>query len=302
MVPVRPAFRQDGEGVVVARSIARAVLGGTAAAALGLTGCAGTYDLITSQRFKERPFHTLFVTEDPMEVLEKSQEGDARARAMRDLKEPKEAGGTAAQQDRAIAILQEAATVDQRPLVRLAAVEALSRFKDPRVGPILLAAYHQVGPATAGPDVTPAAAVGGDKPALAHFTPDTVKGIQCLSLDALGTHKSPDALRLLVEVANKPVEPKPKPAGTIEPAGLFKVDAEFGTGIDRIDIRLAAIRALGAYEKDPTAVRTLVTILKTDKDVAVRGRAHDSLVKITGADLPCDGNAWQAWLDKGGKR
>lgn len=278
------------------------VLGGAAAAALGLTGCAGTYDLITSQRFKDRPFHTLFVTEDPMQVLETSQEGDARVRAMRDLREPKENGGTAAQQDRAIAILQEAATLDQRPLVRLAAVEALSRFKDPRVGPILLAAYQQVSPANASPDVTPAASLGGTKTALGHFTPDTIKNIQCVSLESLGVHKGPDALRLLVEVANKPVEPKPKPAGGIEPAGLFNLQAELGTGIDRIDIRLAAIRALGSYEKDPTAIRTLVTILKTDKDVAVRGRAHDSLVKITGADLPCDGNAWQAWLDKGGKR
>ena len=25
-------------------------------------------------------------------------------------------------------------------------------------------------------------------------------------------------------------------------------------------------------------------------------------VKITGQDLPADGNAWQAWLDKGAKR
>ena len=83
---------------------------------------------------------------------------------------------------------------------------------------------------------------------------------------------------------------------------MFNPDADFGTGIDRIDVRLAAIRALGHYEKDPTAIRTLITILKTDRDVAVRGRAHDSLVAITDQDLPADGNAWQAWLDKGGKK
>src|SRR4051812_16681379 len=68
----RSACRQDGEGGAVARQFARAWLGG-AAAACALTGCAGTYDLVTSQRFKDRPFHTLFVTEDPMEVLEKVQ-------------------------------------------------------------------------------------------------------------------------------------------------------------------------------------------------------------------------------------
>jgi len=287
----------------VARLIARTLLGG-AAVACALTGCAGTYDLITSQRFKERPLHTLFVTEDPMEVLETSQEGDARVRAMRALKEPKEHGGSAAQQDKAVAILQEAATVDQRPLVRLAAVEALARFQDPRVGPILLAAYHQAGrtgSAPKDPDVTAAVALSGVKGALGGFPMETVANIQCLSLEGLGRHHSPDGLQLLVQAAATPTE-KPKPAAGVETAGLFNLEADFGTGIDRIDVRLAAIRALGNYDKDPTAIRTLVTVLKTDKDVAVRGRAHEGLVKITGQDLPCDGNAWQAWLDKGGKR
>ena len=288
----------------MARRIARAWLGGAAACALGLTGCAGTYDLITSQRFKDRPFHTLFVTEDPMQVLETSQEGDARVRAMRNLKEPKENGGTAAQQDRAIAILQEGATVDKRPLVRLAAVEALARFKDPRVGPILLAAYHQAGQAGPGgkePEVTAAVALGGVKGALGAFPVETTANIQCLSLEGLGRHRTPEGLQLLARAAATPTE-KPKPAGGIETAGLFTPEADFGTGIDRIDVRLAAIRALGSYDKDPTAIRTLVAVLKADRDVAVRGRAHESLVKITGQDLPADGNAWQTWLDKGGKR
>lgn len=300
MVPVRG--RQDGEGGAVARQFARAWLGG-AAAVCALTGCAGTYDLITSQRFKDRPFHTLFVTEDPMEVLEKVQDGDDRVRAMHNLKEPKEHGGSQTQQDRAIAILQEAATVDQRPLVRLAAVEALARFKDPRVGPILVAAFHQAGQTgpPKDPDIATAAALTGVKGALAGFPLETIARIQCLSLEGLGAHHSPEALQLLVQSAATPTE-KPKPAGGIETAGLFSLEADFGTGIDRLDVRLAAIRALGNYDKDPTAIRTLVAVLKTDKDVAVRGRAHEALVKITGQDLPCDGTAWQTWLDKGGKK
>jgi hypothetical protein len=289
---------------VVARQIARAWLGGAAVAAFAVTGCAGTYDLITSQRFKDRPFHTLFVTEDPMEVLEKVQEGDDRVRAMHHLKEPKENGGTAAQQDRAIAILQESATTDKRPLVRMAAVEALARFKDPRVGPILVAAYHQAGQAAGPkePDITAAAALSGVKGALSSFPFETIANIQCRSLEGLGQHRSPDGLQLLVQAASTPTETRPKPAGGIETAGLFSLEADFGTGIDRIDVRLAAIRALGSYDKDPTAIRTLVAVLKADRDVAVRGRAHESLVKITGQDLPADANAWQAWLDKGGKR
>jgi HEAT repeat protein len=297
--------RQDGEGVAVARRITRTVFCGTAAGALALTGCAGTYDLVTSQRFKERPFHTLFVTEDPMDVLEHVQEGDDRVRAMHNLKEPKENGGTQAQQDRAIAILQEAATVDNRPLIRLAAVEALARFKDQRVGPILVAAYHQAGRENqvAGDkrDITAAVAISGIgiKSALTNFTPDTITNLQCRSLESLGDHRTSDGLQLLVQVAGTPTDDKPKPGG-IQQAGL--VDLEVGTGLDRIDVRLAAIRALGSYNGDPTAVRALVGVLKTDKDVAVRGRAHEALCKITGQDLPPDGSAWQAWLDKGAKK
>jgi HEAT repeat protein len=288
---------------VVARLYARAWLGG-AAAAVALTGCAGTYDLITSQRFKDRPFHTLFVTEDPMEVLEKVQEGDDRVRAMRNLKEPKESGGSQAQQDKVIAILQESATADMRPLVRLTAVQTLARFKDPRVGPILLAAYHQAGQTGAAPkdaDITTAAALSGVKGAFSTFPFETIANIQCQSLQGLGDHRSPEALQLLAEAASTPTE-KPKRAGGIETAGLFSPETDFGTGMDRLDVRLAAIRALGSYDKDPTAIKTLVAVLKTDKDVAVRGRAHEALVTITGQDLPPDGTAWQTWLDKGGKK
>src|SRR5262245_13106570 len=210
-----------------------------AAAALGLTGCAGTYDLITSERFKERPFHTLFTSEDPMKVLETVQEGDDRVRAMRRLKEPKESGGTAEQQERAIAILKASALEDNRPLCRLAAVETLSRFKDPRVGPILISAYGQVtqGNAAAKPDeVTPAGALSGIGATLSTFTPDTVTTIQCRSLDSLGQHRSPEGLKLLVEVATTPTEPKKKPAGPVEPAGLFTVSGSVGTSeTDRMD-------------------------------------------------------------------
>ena len=99
--------RQDGEGDAVARSIARALLCGFSAAALGFTGCAGTYDLVTSERFKERPFHTLFTSEDPVKVLETAQEGDDRVKAMKKVDEPKEHGGSAADQDHLMTILKE---------------------------------------------------------------------------------------------------------------------------------------------------------------------------------------------------
>jgi hypothetical protein len=289
----------------VARFIARTWLSGAAACTLGLSGCAGTYDLITSERFKERPFHTLFVTEDPLMVLEKVQEGDDRVRAMRALKEPKENGGTAEQQDRAIVILKVSAIEDKRPLCRLAAVDALARFKDPRVGPILVAAYHNAsndGSPANPSDVTAASAFGGVKAAMSTFTPETVTNIQVLAVQSMGEHKNAESVRLLLDVASAPAEPKKKPASAVEPAG-FKLDLSIGASeSDQRDVRLAAIRSLGNYNRDPAAISALIAILKTDKDVAVRGRAHESLQKITGQDLPPEAPAWQAWLDKNGKR
>jgi hypothetical protein len=274
---------------------------------LGLTGCAGTYDLITSQRFKERPFHTLFTSEDPIQVLETVQEGDARVRAMRNLKEPRENGGTAEQQDKVLAILQASATTEKRSLCRLAAVEALSRFKDPRAGQILVAAYHQAPhdtPQATGTHtgVTPVGVNGlPSRSGVSSFTPDTVTTIQCQALEALGKNRSPESLQLLVRVATTPTE-RPKPGG-VEPAGaLTSLDAAPPSEVDRTDVRLAAIRALGSYENDPTAIRALVGVLRTDKDVAVRGRAHEALVNITKQDLPPDGQVWTDWLDKGAKR
>jgi len=296
----------------VGHSIARTLLGGASAVALGLTGCASSYDVLTSQRFRERPFHTLFTSDDPVEVLEKVQEGDDRVRAMRNLKEPRENGGTAAQQDRVIAILQASATTEKRPLCRLAAVEALGRFKDPRAGQILIAAYHNAPhdggpPATVGsPEpVTPAAVNGfAIKAAMSTFTPATVTTLQCRSLEAVGKARTPEGLQLLLQVATAPAE-RPKSGGVgVEPAGAtFSLEAiNLPSEGDKIDVRLAAIRALGNYEKDPAAIRTLVGVLRVEKDVAVRGRAHESLVKITGEDLPADGQAWANWLDKGAKR
>jgi hypothetical protein len=290
----------------VARLFARPWLA-AGAAALGLTGCAGTYDLITSERFKERPFHTLFTSEDPMTVLETVQDGDDRRQAMHRLKEPRENGGTQDQQDRAIAILQAAAVEDNRPLCRLAAVEALARFKDPRVGPILVAAYYHATQDSSQPksgEVTTAGALSGVGATLANFTPDTITTIQCRSLDSLGEHRSPEGLKLLVEIATTPTEPKKKkPANALEQVGLITAEGSVGTSeTDRMDVRLAAIRALGHYEKDATAIRALVGVLATERDVAVRSRTHESLVNITGQDLPPDGPTWQAWLDKGGKK
>ncbi len=296
-------FAKGGEGDAVARSIARTVFGVATVAAFGLTGCAGTYDLITSQRFKERPFHTLFTSEDPIKVLETDQAGDDRVRAMKKLEEPREHGGSTDQQDRVIAILEQSATTEQRPLCRLAAIEALSRFKDPRVGPILLKAYNNSAydaPAAEikGSAVSPAAVNGlAIKNAISQFTPDTVTSIQCMTIDGLGRRRNPEGLKLLIQIALAPAQ-RPKPSGIQPASALLGLDAATNPSEpDRTAVRLAAIRALGNYEHNAEAAQALVNVLKTDKDVAVRGRTHESLMKITGQDLPPDGQAWANWVE-----
>jgi HEAT repeat protein len=270
----------------------------------GFTGCAGTYDMVTSQRFKERPFHTLFTREDPIQVLETVEDGNDRVRAMSNLKEPREHGGTAVQQDRVIAILQTSATTDPRPLCRIAAIEALSRFKDPRVGPILLTAYKNSAydDPTKSNGVEPAGVSGlAIKGAISQFGPETVTKIQCQSLKGLGDRRHPEGLQLLVHVVSTTPE-KPK-LNSIEPAAALTGGNGFPTAStpDPHAVRLTAIRALANYERDPDATRALVAILQVEKDVAVRGRTHESLKKITGQDLPPDGQAWANWLEKSPK-
>ena len=151
--------------------------------------------------------------------------------------------------------------------------------------------------------MSPAASLSGVKAAVSRFTPDTVTTLQCRALESLGRHRSPDGLRLLVQVATTPTETKPKPAGVEAASALASLESSAVTSeSDRVDVRLAAIRALGNYENDPTATQALVGVLKVERDVAVRGRTHESLVKITGKDFPPDGKVWGEWLERGGKK
>ena len=73
------------------------------------------------------------------------------------------------------------------------------------------------------------------------------------------------------------------------------------TESDRMDVRLAAIRAMGNFESDPKAARVLVSVMEKERDVAVLGRTHEALVNISGQDLPADPKAWTEWLNNGAK-
>src|SRR5262249_17765446 len=142
-------------------------------------GCAGLWDEVTSRDFT---FDALFNKPNPMLVLRDSPDGDKRAQALQALREPRQYGGSDAEQDAVGKILVAAATTEKQPLCRLAAIESLGHFKDPR-------------------------AVGGLKEAFYNansFTPDTATVVRCRALAALGETGSPDALELLVRVVREP--------------------------------------------------------------------------------------------------
>src|SRR5207237_3283627 len=83
----------------------------------GLSGCAGPgfWDDVTSRDFHVKSMFSS--SPPPMTVLRESTDGDARAKAMLAVKEPRANGGTEAEQDEIVKILTRAAISDQ-PLCR----------------------------------------------------------------------------------------------------------------------------------------------------------------------------------------
>ena len=65
-----------------------------------------------------------------------------------------------------------------------------------------------------------------------------------------------------------------------------------------LDERLCAVRALGKYPQ-ADALDTLVKLLESEKDIAIRKCAHESLVAVTKKDIPLDGKAWREYVATG---
>lgn len=247
---------------------------------LGPAGCANLWDDVTSRDLDVR---SLFIKPDPMEVLAKSKDGDRRARALQALREPKQYGGTDAEQENVITLLTRTAVNDPRPLCRLAALESLGRFKDPRAAQALVDAYYAVTELRADAGETPLAPVGARPELVSTFSPDMVSRIQCQALKSLGESANPMAVELLTTVAREP-----------RSEGLNKQQAT--------DARITATRALGRFQHYQ-ATETLVHLLATEKkDVALRGAANDSLQAITGKKLPPDAKEWEDFLRQSGER
>lgn len=264
---------------------------------LASSGCVGSWDTLTSRRFRNEPLTTMgkmVNPEDPMTVLRNPhRDGDEKAKAMRRLKEPLRANGTQQDQDEAIDILGRAATADPSPVLRLAAVEALGRFDDPRAANALMYAYQN---AHGRPENAPApqteiqqVGAGGKRLPVERFSlttgptgfsPDTVGVIRCRSLESLGKTNKPDAARFLAAVATEP-----------PPAQESADDRE---------VRLAAVRGLSKC-RQPESVVALTHVLgkEVGKDAAITGRAHDGLVSLTGKKLPPDPQQWNQVVQAG---
>jgi len=284
-------------------------LAGFAVASFGLAGCVGTWDTITSRRFREHPFVTmqhLMQPEDPVLVLRADplRDGDERAAAMRRLKEPIRNKGTREDQDAILDILAYSARSDPSPVLRMEAIGALGRFEDPRVTAYLLTAYQNAhgrkeGEAaprlpTVDAGVVQTGLSAGRAPTrgLADrfpitgptgFPPEWVSAIRCRSLDSLARTGRPEAVRFLAAVAGG--------AGAdITPEGA-----------DDREVRIAAVRGLGRC-RQPESVVALAQVLKAEADkhdTAIIGRTHEGLVRLTGKKLPPDPQQWNEVVQAG---
>ena len=216
-------------------------------------GCAGFWDDVTSRDFS---WSAMFTKPNPLLVLRDSSDGDKRANALRALREPKQYGGSDAEQDAIVNILTTAATTEKQPLCRLAAIGALGHFKDPRSVKGLSDAFYNA----------------------SVFSPETSTVIRCQALTALGETGNPAAVELLARVVREP------PA---EGTDLEKQQT--------LDVRIAAARALGKFSHYQ-ATEALVRVMQNDRDVALRDRAYESLQAATGKKLPPDGKEWEQLL------
>lgn len=189
----------------------------------------------------------LFENPDPFVVLQKSTDGNERAQALRVLVEPRGHGGTDQDQEAVLKILITAATRERQFLCRTAAIEALGKFKDPRAVDGLTEAFYSSG----------------------SFPPDMATRIQAQVVGALGQTQNPKAERFLIKL----VQEKPKGEGPDQEKQQI------------MDVRLAAIRALGQFQ-EAAAVQALQTVLQSEKDVALRDCAQESMRLASGQKPP----------------
>jgi hypothetical protein len=233
---------------------------------LASPGCADFWDEVTDRNFE---FKSLYTKPNPFVVLNESQDGTKRAQALRALHEPSRNGGSLADQEMVVKILTVAAVSEHTAVARMAAIEALGKFRDPRAADALIASYYAADKyrTASGDDIK--------------YPPDMAGILRCQSLNALGRQGDPKAVEHLVTVLKQP------------PARGAETDKQMV-----MDERIAAARALAKFH-DPRAEEALLNVMKSEKDIALKDCAHESLQAATGKKLPADPDAWDNALNPG---
>jgi hypothetical protein len=195
----------------------------------------------------------------PLAVIERSSDGYARAKALNKLDETPR---SPANLEKNLQVLQAAAINDRDPLCRLAALRTLGRYRDPRAAKILQDVY-----------------LGNPG-----MSAENNAFIRQQALTSLQASAPAEAKQLFIQAA-------------LQPNGSLTGAAQRDR-MEILDERLSAIRALGKYPQ-ADAVDTLVKLLESEKDIAIRKCAHESLVAATKKDIPLDGKAWREYVATG---
>jgi hypothetical protein len=233
-------------------------------------GCAGWWDEVSSRDFH---FKDMFKKDpDPMVVLQTSTDGDKKAKALRALKEPAQNGGSQQEQDTVVKLLVWTAANDPQAVCRIAAIDTLRRFRDPRAVEGLKEAYYRAD------GISSAGQAAHKDPSVNGFPQDTASIIRTVVLTALGDSTQPAAVDLLTKALLEP---------PVEGTETEKQQKQ--------DERTAAARSL-AHFPQYQSTEALVSVLRGNPDVALRHRAGEALVQITGKDLPPDAQAWDQFL------
>ncbi len=228
---------------------------------LATAGCASFWDEALSHEC-DWSYATGYGKPSPLVVIRDNADrtpnadGLRRAQALSQLREPLQTNGNAKDQQMYLDILGIAAREDSEPLCRLAAVRALGKFKDPRAARILEDVYQQ--------QKMP-------------FTHDNNCLIRKEAIVALEKTHDPDARHLLIRVARQPGPPP---------------TADLTDRQQTQDEKIVAIRALGKYRQQE-CVDALAYVLRSEKDVALRDRALQSMQESTGKRWPVQYEAWQ---------
>ncbi len=263
-----------------------------ATGSMTLVGCASTWDRVSSQSFRAAPFKSMTKNDDAMLVLRSKSDGNSRAEAMRNLREPLANSQTEQIQNEALQILAEAATTSPSPVVRTAAIDALGRFRDPRAVNILIAAYHKADGNTNEPGPNGEILQVGASSSESFQNPSSLLGpigfepafrttLRSRVATALANTSQPEAVQFLAKVAQT------RPSTTIEDPS-------------ERDVRAAAVRSLGSI-RTKESVAVLAEVLKSEngRDVVIAGHAVDGLKRLTGKNFEADPEKWSAVVQAG---